>query len=99
MGLYSSHSVNVMCESVAVFVFFKRHFTRESRIIWTLSKYSFGAYLVHAAVIGVIAKLGLDSLTFNPLFSVPVISVIVFTVSFVISAVMNHIPMLKKYVI
>ena len=99
LGLYSSHSVNVMCESVAVFVFFKRHFTRESRIIRTLSKYSFGAYLVHAAVIGVIAKLGLDSLTFNPLFSVPVISVIVFTVSFVISAVMNHIPMLKKYVI
>ena len=100
--LYDNHnnaSLNVMCESAAIFVFFKRPFTREVRIIGRLSQYSFGAYLVHAAAINVIAKLGLDSLTFNPLFSVPAVSVMVFALSFGISAVLNHLLVLKKYIV
>ena len=97
---YNEHTVNVMFESISVFVFFKAKFNRPSRIIRALSQYSFGAYLVHVAVIGIITnKLGLDTLTFNPLLSIPVISVIVFVISFGISAVLNHIPVIKKYIV
>ncbi len=97
---YSSYAVNVMFEAVSVFVFFKAKFNRPSRIIRALSQYSFGAYLVHVAVIGLITnKLGLNTLTFNPLLSIPVISVIVFVISFGISAALNHIPVLKKYIV
>ena len=99
-GFYNDHTVNVMFEAISVFVFFKAKFNRPSRIIRALSQYSFGAYLVHVAVIGIIInKLGLNTLTFNPLLSIPVISVIVFVISFGISAVLNHIPVINKYIV
>ncbi|MBQ9433943.1 MAG: acyltransferase family protein [Synergistaceae bacterium] len=85
--------------TIAVFVFFKRHCKRENMLVRRLSQYSFGAFLVHAIVIVVLQKLGLHSLTFNPVFSVPVISVIVCIISFGISAVLNHIPVLNKYIV
>lgn len=96
---YTYFNVNVICESTAVFVFFKKHFTRENKIIRALSKYSFGAYLVHMAIVIELRAFGLDTMTFNPLFSVPVIAVIVFVISFFISGVLNHIPILKKYIV
>ena len=96
---YSYTSINVLFESIAVFVFFKKHFSKQSKFIVTLSKYSFGAYLVHAAVIRVIELCGLNTLSFNPIFSVPVISVMVFVISFAVSGVLNHIPILKKYIV
>ena len=92
-------NLNTICESAAVFVFFRKHFNRENIAVQKLSQYSFGAYLVHAAVIPVIRNLGLHPLTFTPVISVPVIAVIVFVISFTISAVLNHIPVLKKYVV
>ena len=96
---YKNQTVNVMCESVAVFVFFRMHFNRESVIIRKLSQYSFGAYLVHDAVIQLIRKLGLHSLTFCPVFSVPVAAAVVFMLSFTISGILNHVPVLKKYIV
>ena len=99
-GFYNDHTVNVMFEAISVFVFFKAKINRPSRSIRILSQYSFGAYLVHVAVIGIIMnKLGLNTLTFNPWLSIPVISVIVFVISFGISAVLNQIPVLKKYIV
>ena len=96
---YDNTAVNVLCESVAVFVLFKKHFTGEVKAVRILSQYSFGAYLVHAAVISSLHTLGLHSLTFNPVVSVPVIAVIVFVISFSISAILNHVPVLKKYIV
>ena len=96
---YDTATINVLFESVAVFVFFKQHFSKSSKFISHLSKYSFGAYLVHAAVIWFLEVYELSTLSFNPIFSVPVISVIVFVFSFSISGVLNQIPVLKKYIV
>ena len=96
---YDNMTLNTMCMSVAVFVFFKAKFNYPLRIIRALSDYSFGAYLVHVAVIYTLKWLGLNTLTFNPVFSVPVISIIVFIFSFAISAILNHIPVLNKYIV
>ncbi|MBQ7170430.1 MAG: acyltransferase family protein [Synergistaceae bacterium] len=96
---YGNHTVNVMCEAVAVFVFLRQRLNFPVRFVRELSQYSFGAYLVHAAVIDLLRKLGLDSLTFCPAVSIPVIAVMVFVLSFGISALINHIPVLKKYIV
>lgn len=96
---YHNLTLSTLFESAAVFVFFKANLNWPSRLIRMLSQYSFGAYLVHVAVISALKWLGLNTLTFNPLFSVPVISVIVFVISFVISAILNHIPILNKYIV
>ena len=100
ISFYGDLTVNVMCESVAVFVFFRQHLNHDNKAIRKLSQYSFGAYLVHDAVIGLLRQgAGLHSLTFNPVVSVPVTAALVFILSFTISCVINHIPVLKKYIV
>ena len=96
---YGSSTVNVMLEAVAVFVFFRQRLNFPSRLIRTLSQYSFGAYLVHALIIETLKYLGLNTLTFSPVISVPAISLLVFVISFAVSAVLNHVPVLRRYIV
>ena len=103
--MYGNFTLNVMLESLGVFVFFKNLIDalkiseRMQSIIAKLSKYSFGAYLVHALIIEVLNKIGLNTMSFNPVLSVISISAIVFVISFVVSYVCNHIPILNKYIV
>ncbi|MCR5736920.1 MAG: acyltransferase family protein [Eubacterium sp.] len=102
---YGSFTINVLLESIFVFCVFKKIFSNikfsdtARRIIVHLSKYSFGIYLVHVFVLDMLEKKGLDTLGFNPIISVPVISIIVFLISLCISAVLNQIPIVKKYIV
>lgn len=100
---YGNFAVNILMESIAVFTWFKyRKYDKTSlnTVMAKLSKYSFGAYLVHALILEQLAdKLGLNTLSFNAIGAVLLIAAIVFVVSFVISAVLNHIPFLNKYIV
>lgn len=91
-------TVNILCESAAVFVFFKRNFSFEVKAVRLLSQYSFGAYLVHVAVLNIIVRYS-GLLSVSPVLAFPLIALIVFAVSMVISAILNHIPVLKKYIV
>ncbi|MBF1103487.1 MAG: acyltransferase family protein [Solobacterium sp.] len=98
---YGNFEVNVLLEVIAVHTFFKYHsFQNENmnRFVVVLSKFGFGAYLIHTFIIESMASiLHFDTLSMNAWISVPVISIIVFVVSMGISAVLNHIPVIKKY--
>ena len=100
---YGYFTINVLLESIAVYVWFKNNVKRYryfENIIVLLSKYSYGAYLIHILILDQLEEIfGLNTLTFNPVFSVPIIGVIVFVVSFVGSAIFNNLPILKKYVV
>ena len=103
---YSYNSLNVFAESVFVFIACKRivrkmAFSDRARpIIRRMSKYSFGVYLVHVIVMDILKRgFKLHPLSFNPILAVPVIALIVFVVSYIISAAINHIPVLKKYIV
>lgn len=50
---YGSFNVNILFESMAVFVGFKhiKYNMRWQSLVMKLSKYSFGAYLIHALII------------------------------------------------
>ena len=104
-GYYSNYSIFVMLESLGVFIFFKNHVGkinfshRQKQMIYRISNYSFGIYLVHVMVLKTLKSHGLTTMTFHPALSVPVIALIVFLISYVISAVMHRIPVLKNYVI
>ena len=102
---YGYLTVNVMLEAVGIFVLMRDIFERKAvgvrieKVLGLLAKYSFGAYLVHVLVLDELGRIfGLNTLSFNPLLSIPVISMIVIVISFVISAALNHIPLLKKTV-
>ena len=99
---YGNSCVNILFEGVAVFELYKNLPFRENRftrLIVSLSKWSFGAYLVHALIIEQLGKLGLTTLSFRPVFAAPVIVLIVFVISFAISAVIHLIPVAKQYIV
>lgn len=103
---YGYLTVNVLLESLAVFVFAKEHLqlsnasARCKTVIQRFSQYSFGAYLVHAMLLELLNQLfSFNTLSMNPLLSVPVITVIVLIVAFALSALLHQIPVLKKYIV
>ena len=100
---YGDLNLNVVVQSVAVFVWFRYNAPSArwvNEIARKLNDCSFGVYLIHFMVIDALEKqLGLNTLSFNPVLAVPVISAVVFTVSLVIAAVIRKIPILKKIII
>ena len=86
-----------------IFVFAKQHlnFPRMGERAYTLlrkmSKYSFGVYLVHPMVIELLQHFGIDTFSCNAFFSVPLLAVLVFAVSTLISALLNAIPFIKDH--
>ena len=101
-AFYNACSVNVLLMSVAVFVWFKynaKDSERLNKIIIHLSKYSFGAFLVHIFVLQCLNAIGFSSETFHPMFSVPATLIFTTVVSYLISLVLNKIPVIKKYIV
>lgn len=97
---YNDKYINVMLPAVALFVLFKNINFKSNRLIGVLAKASFGAYLVHALVIEMIGYwLGFNACSFNPLFTAPVLAVVVLVCSFLISIVIGKIPVLNKYIV
>ena len=99
---YSEFNINVLFEAIAVFVWFKYRKCENDRInkfILKLSKYSFGVYLVHVFIIELLKYLGLNTLSFNPIISVPLISLITVIISNLISLILNKIPKVNKWIV
>ena len=103
---FSPCGINTVLMSIAVFVFGKYHFsyTKVPKLVATiisqLSKKSFGIYLTHVIVIRWLHHhFGIYPLMANPIFFVPLISAVVLIISFAITAVIQSIPILKKYIV
>lgn len=103
---YGNLTINVLLEAICVFTLFKKYINKINlnikiqNIISKISKYCFGIYLVHVLIIELLDRyLSLNTLLFNPFLSVPIISIIVFIISLIISFVINQIPILKKYIV
>lgn len=100
---YEYFTVNVLLEATAVFVWFKYrqyHPGKHYKVIQNLSKYSFGVYLVHVLILEQLcARLGLNTLSFNPILFVICLSIFISVSSFAFSAILNSIPIVKKFMV
>lgn len=100
---YNNFSINVFFESIAIFIWFKYHSFKKEKyypLIIKLSKYSFGAYLIHVLIIDRLNQIfGLNTLSFNPIISILFIGIIVFILSFLVSWICNSIPRINKYIV
>ena len=68
------------------------------RCIRALSRWSFGAYLVHPLFIESFdIFLHFNTLSLNVFFSVPLLTLIIGALSFLVSALLHQIPFVKKY--
>ena len=102
---YSNSSVNVLLMSVSIFLFAKYILSKIElsqkglKILEKLSKYTFGAYLVHVLVLEKINEwFHFNTLSCHPIISVLILIVCTTILSFIISAVLNHFPKLNKYI-
>jgi surface polysaccharide O-acyltransferase-like enzyme len=106
LPLLNNNCITIVAFTSAVFVFARSHCSFNGMKKWgislilKLSKYSFGAYLVHALVIDMIDYyIGFEVFQIGPIFSILLLFLIVCVVSFSISAIINHIPFIKKYIV
>ena len=98
-GRYAGYlSMSVLPTALAVFVFFKysKFCKKESSFILKLSKYTFGIYLVHIFVLEALNLLDLKNSSFNPILSVPIISILVYGISAYLSGIIHRIPILTR---
>ena len=99
---FEAFCVNTLLTAVAVHTWFKyRDYPNEklNRIMLSLSKYSFGVYLVHAFSLDVLDILGITATTWNLAIGVPIATLIATVLSFAISWVIHKIPVLNKWIV
>jgi len=80
---------NIILFSLGVFLFLKNHYFNH-RIIKTISRYSFGIYLLHPLIINL-----LPSVSSNEFIRIPLISLLVLAISLFLSYIFKKIPLLK----
>ena len=95
-SFYKYETFLVMFETIAVFLLVKRSCNVESTIVSSISKLSFGIYLVHMLVY---YMLGMTSTTMNPVIGIPMLSILIFVISYAIILLISRIPILKQWVI
>lgn len=99
---YSYFSPNVMLASIAVFIFFKyevseiKFDSKGIAGIEILSACSFRIYLVHDFFNMFFSNMGINTMKYNPLLSVPATALLVYSASVGISYIIGRTPFLKN---
>lgn len=101
-GLYFYHylSVTVIPMSVAVFYLLK-NWTKPIGNLWLTNKISsltLGVYLIHPIFLEIIQYAGYGPLAFNFSISIPLISVVVFSLSLGVAWIINSIPNMRRII-
>ena len=102
---YENFAINVLLMSVAIFLFGKYRLSKiklgelGQKRLKSLSKYTFGIYLVHVFVMDKLKLLGLDTLTANPIIMIGFLTLIISIVSLMISIILNRIPWINKHIV
>lgn len=101
---YSYFSPNVVIQAIAIFVFFKYKLgkiklgEKLSNIINIISTASFGIYLIHDFYNAFFEEIGFTIFKFNEIYSIPILTISVYILSFITSYIISKIPLLKKLV-
>ena len=96
---YNYFSLNVFTSAIALFVFSKYNF-KENKIAKYISKECFRIYLIHVLTYRVLFNVcNINTLSSNPILSIPLFALLVFIISFLISVCIKRIPGLNRYII
>lgn len=100
----SQDGISSCLVAISVFLIFKSLFNRQfsvkvSKIIKSISQHTFGIYLIHVFVISVIFHIfNLKIDLINSVISIPIFSLLVFILSYILIFLFSNIPILKKVV-
>ena len=101
-AFYGYSAPNLVFFSVAVVVLFRyvlgvsEERSRRQRLSG-VARLTFGIYLVHELLIMILRHLGVTTLSFDPVLSVPVLAALIFLCSFGIAWLIAHIPFLGRW--
>ncbi|MCI8846867.1 MAG: acyltransferase family protein [Lachnospiraceae bacterium] len=99
---FSPGSLNILVMTIAVFVFFQygKAFEQVKRAdIWgKLSRYTFFVYMFHMFVLEKLNLVGITTVSYPAVISIPVMTVFIFIVSLFGAFVAGHIPFVRKIV-
>ena len=101
---FSPASLNILIMSTAIFLCFKySQIFDNSRVkkigMWAqLSKYTFFVYMFHVFVIEKLNLLGITTVSFPAVISIPVLTVFTFFVSLLGALIVDHVSVIKKIV-
>ncbi|MBQ8003369.1 MAG: acyltransferase family protein [Clostridia bacterium] len=102
-GLFYEYLMpNTVFVCIGVFLFFKYNVKGKAftALVGVLSRLSFGIYFVHDLFIYILNhELGVRTGFINPIVSVPLLSVVVFTLSTAVAFIIDKIPFVRKYII
>ena len=105
-SLHKKFSPLIFLLAAAVFVFGKYVLSgmalknKGKTVVRSLSKYTLGVYLVHVFVLDFVEKqMGFTALSFNPVIAAPCVAIVVYMISLLISAILNKIPLINKYMV
>ena len=99
---YDPFTLNTVCLSVAVFLFYQYEIPEllagHEKLIGNLVDYSLGIYLIHPFILAVLEHFGINALLFAPAaLAVPCVAILAFVLSWIATAVMKKIPVVKQY--
>lgn len=98
LRIYSYFSIISIVQSVSVFLLFKETEIKNKYLLFVqknISNYSYGIYLVHIIVIGLLFRNGIYWSFANPVISLPVLLILVLVISMSIIYVLRKIPGFK----
>ena len=93
---------NIIIESAALYTFFvkrvsKIKFSEKTvKVFSKLTEYGFGVYLVHALINELIGLTGWSAVTISPFVSVPLLTIIVYAISLLVTVLIRKIPFVGK---
>jgi surface polysaccharide O-acyltransferase-like enzyme len=103
--LYGPLLPATMLVSFSIFLIFKQAFgskrfsQKQIQALCGISGCTLGVYLLHDLVLRVFRLRGLSPVSFNPVFSIPLISAAVFIISLIAVSLIKKIPILEKYIV
>ncbi len=95
LSMYGYLKINTLIQSSAVFLMLKDIRFRNKVILWVqkqISDYSYGIYLVHIIIIGILYNLRFYKIFPNPAVSILIISTITLIMGYLVIYIMRKIP-------
>jgi len=106
INFFSGSYINVFFASIGVFIFFKQNFNNLKykknikEFLQKLGRLTFGIYVIHPFVIEELnIRFNMNNLSFEPLYSIPINSLIIFLVSLILVFIIKLIPFINQYVL
>jgi len=99
-GLFYGYLMpNTVISAIGVFQIVKRFKVRNvnlRKVILRISSYSFAIYFIHVLILNIFQQFNISGMSFLPIIGIPIISVIVFFLSYYIILILRKVAILNK---